>query len=129
MLNSPGSPRWLLRRSDQVAIAALVVVALLAILGWWIARGGWRGRLVEIDQAGPLNARFEVDINTADWPELMQFPGIGETLARRIVDSRLLDGPFRSVDDLRRVRGIGDTKLEAIRPYVRSLGNAKPAGS
>jgi competence protein ComEA len=114
-------PHWLLRRADQVAVAALVVVALGAMGGWWIARGGLGGRLIEIDQAQPLTARFQVDINKADWPELIQLPGIGQTLAKRIVDSRRTAGPFADQDDLRRVRGIGPKTMEQIRPYLRPM--------
>ncbi len=114
-------PRWLLRRADQIAVAALVVAALAAISGWWAYHGGWQGRLSEIDRAEPLVARFEVDINAADWPELMQLPGIGQTLAHRIVESRTIAGPFADHDDLRRVKGIGPKTLERIRPYLRSM--------
>lgn len=114
-------PHWLLRRADQGAVAALVVLALAATFGWWVSQGGWRGRLIEIDRAEPLVARFEVDINSADWPELIQLPGIGETLARRIVASRESDGPFADNDDLRRVQGIGAKTLERIRPYLRPM--------
>jgi competence protein ComEA len=114
-------PRWLLRRSDQVAVAALVAVGLAAIVGWWIAHGGWAGRLVEIDRAAPLTARFQVDINTADCPELMQLPGVGQVLAKRIVESRKTVGPFTSADDLRRVQGIGLKTFERIRPYLQAL--------
>jgi len=114
-------PRWLLRRADQVAVAALVVVALAAMGGWWMAQGGWGGRLIEIDRAEPLTARFQVDINTAEWPELVQLPGIGPTLAKRIVQSRKTEGPFADQDDLRRVRGIGPKTLEQIRPYLRPM--------
>jgi len=100
-------------------VAALAVVAILATFGWWIAQGGWSGRLTEINQGEPLTARFEVDINAADWSELVQLPGIGPTLARRIVESRQTDGPFATPDDLRRVRGIGKKVFEQIRPYLR----------
>ena len=114
-------PRWLLRRADQAAVAVLVAAALVAMVGWWIAQGGWRGRLIETDRAEQLTARFDVDINAADWPELTQLPGIGETLARRIVESRKTSGPFANHDDLRRVRGIGPKTLDQIRPYLRPL--------
>jgi len=118
-------PRWLLRRADQTAVAALVVLALATMIGWWVSQGGWRGRLIEIDRAEPLVARFEVDINAADWPELILLPGIGETLAQRIVASRESDGPFADHDDLRRVQGIGPKTLERIRPYLRPMPNAE----
>ena len=122
-------PRWLLRRADQAAVASLVITALAAMVGWWAIHGGWRGGLIEIDRAEPLTARFEVDINTADWPELLQLPGIGPTLAQRIVQSRQTTGPFADHDDLRRVRGIGPKTLEQIRPYLRPMpGRGDVAG-
>jgi len=114
-------PRWLLRRADQAAVAALVLLALAAMGGWWASHGGWRGKLIEVERAEPLAARFEVDINHADWPELIQLPGIGETLAQRIVESRQTDGPFVDHEDLRRVRGIGPKTLEQMRPYLRPM--------
>lgn len=55
-----------------------------------------------------------VDINSATEEELEDLPGIGPTLARRIILGR----PFRSVDDLRRVRGIGEARAEELRPHV-----------
>ena len=91
------------------------------MVGWWVSHGGWQGRLMEVDEVQPLTARFEVDINSADWPELLQLPGIGQTLAQRIVDSRRARGPFADHDDLRRVRGIGPKTLEQIRPYLRPM--------
>lgn len=119
MPDTSNHPRWLLRRTDQALAAAGVAAALALAIGWWFLQGGWSNRLIEIDEAQPLEARFEVDVNTAGCPELMQLPDIGPTLAHRIVESRETEGPFSSVDDLRRVRGIGPKKLEHIRPYVR----------
>jgi competence protein ComEA len=119
-------PRWLLRRADQVAVAVLVVVALAATGVWWASYGGWQGKLIEIDQAEPLTARFQVDINSADWPELMQLPGVGTTLAHRIIESRQTAGPFADNDDLRRVPGIGPKTLEQIRPYLSPTPGAPP---
>ena len=119
--SSRPTPHWLLRRADQAAVAALVLLGLASIGGWWVAHGGCRGRLVEIDRAAPLRAEFQVDLNEADWPELVQLPGIGETLARRIVESRDRDGRFLDHEDLERVRGIGPKTLYRIRPYLRPM--------
>lgn len=99
-------------------MAVLLLVGIAAVGGWWLAQRGQRGRLIEIDRAEPRVARFQVDVNRADWPELAQLPGIGETLARRIVESRGQDGPFRDHQDLRRVRGIGPKTLDDIRPHL-----------
>lgn len=111
----------LLRRLDQVAVAALVLLALTGVGAYWTAQGGFQGRQIEIDRATPQSVAFEVDINTAAWPELSVLPNIGETLARRIVESREAEGPFSDVDDLERVRGIGPRTLEQLRPYLRPI--------
>ena len=50
--------------------------------------------MIEIDRAPRETAQFQLDINEADWPEFSVLPGIGETLARRIVESRAADGRF-----------------------------------
>lgn len=118
---NPPEPRWLLRRLDQAAVGALVAVALVAMALWWISQGGLSGRLVEFERLPPRTAQFQVDINSADWPELSQLPGIGESLARRIVESREQEGPFADHQELRRVRGIGPRTLERISPYLRAM--------
>ena len=66
-----------------------------------------------------------MDLNEADWPELAQLPDIGETLARRIVESRNRDGPFLDHEDLQRVRGIGPRTLDRVRPYLRPMPEAR----
>jgi competence protein ComEA len=116
---------WVLRRADQAAAGALLAVALLAIAGYWVVRGGASGRMIEIDRSSPRNVEFQVDVNTAPWPELTAIPDIGETLARRIVESRQTDGPFIDHNDLLRVRGIGPRTLETMKPYLLPLPDAR----
>ncbi|MBN2023946.1 MAG: helix-hairpin-helix domain-containing protein [Pirellulales bacterium] len=118
-------PHWLLRRADQLGVALLVLAGLGGSIGWWFAQGGWQGRLVEFERAAPCQARFQVDLNAASWPELAQLPGLGETLARRIVASREEDGAFLDHDDLLRVRGIGPRKLDAVRPFLLPMPSAE----
>jgi competence ComEA-like helix-hairpin-helix protein len=54
-----------------------------------------------------------LDLNTASKKELQSIKGIGPVLAERIIAGR----PYRTVDDLLKVKGIGPKKLENIRPY------------
>jgi competence protein ComEA len=110
-----------LRRLDQAAIAAMTLAALVSIGLYWLAQGGLRGQLIEIDRAERYSAEFHVDINDADWPELVQLPGIGETLARRIVESRAAEGRFADHEELLRVRGVGPKTLERIKPFLRPV--------
>jgi competence protein ComEA len=106
---------------DQAAVAAITLLSLLSIGTYWLVQGGASGRLIEIDRSPRQTASFQIEINEADWPELSLLPGVGETLARRIVESRGTQGRFADVDDLRRVRGIGPKTLERIRPFLRPL--------
>jgi competence protein ComEA len=114
-------PRVLLRRIDQATVAVLVLLSLVGMGLYWVVLGGPRGELIEIDRASPLEARYLVDINSADWPEFAELPDVGETLARRIVESRAEAGEFKDHDDLKRVRGIGPLTLEKLRPYLMPL--------
>jgi competence protein ComEA len=59
-----------------------------------------------------------VNINTAGQAELELLPGIGPSLARRIIEHRTLHGAFRSVADLDKVRGIGPRTLQRLAPLV-----------
>lgn len=61
---------------------------------------------------------FPLDINKARIEELMELPGIGEKLAQRVVEYRKSHGGFRSVDELRKVRGIGEKRMERLRLLV-----------
>ncbi len=116
-----GSSPWLLRRIDQLAVAGLCAFAVVALALYWLAHGGLHGRLIEIDRIDPLAAQFQVDVNTALLPELINIPDIGDTLGQRIIDYRQQNGPFKSVDQLRHVKGIGPKTLEKIKPYLRPI--------
>ena len=71
-------------------------------------------------EAQPPGApREPIDINTAGADELVALPGIGPVTAARIIEDRQNRGPYRRVDDLLRVKGIGPKKLARIRPHVR----------
>lgn len=60
-----------------------------------------------------------VNINTAGLQELQRLPGVGPATAQKIIDYRAENGRFDSVDELEEVSGIGPTKLEKMRPFVR----------
>jgi competence protein ComEA len=61
-----------------------------------------------------------VDLNTADVAALDGLPGIGAVLAQKIVDWRTEHGRFASVDQLREVSGIGESKFAALKSKVRT---------
>ena len=71
------------------------------------------------DGAGAApSASAPVDLNTATAEQLETLPGVGPATAAAIIADRGAHGPFRSVNDLGRVRGIGDAKLAQLRDLV-----------
>jgi comEA protein len=75
--------------------------------------------------AGTLPARAAdgvVNVNTATADELVRLPGIGDAKARAILDYRKEKGAFKSVDQLREVKGIGEAALERLRPHLAIEG-------
>jgi len=60
-----------------------------------------------------------VDLNKAGIGELSTVPGIGQVMAQRIIDWREEHGPFKRVEDLMKVKGVGEKKLERLRPYIK----------
>ena len=63
---------------------------------------------------GSRPASGPIDVNTATPKELQSIKGIGPVIAERIVSGR----PYKSVDDLIKVQGIGPATLEKIRPHL-----------
>ena len=70
-----------------------------------------------------------VNINTASAAELATISGIGPAKAQAIVDHREKNGQFKTVDDLKLVRGIGDKMLEQLRPQVTVDGKPNSAAA
>jgi competence ComEA-like helix-hairpin-helix protein len=60
-----------------------------------------------------------IDINRATAKDFAKLPGVGPELARRIVAYRSKHGPFRRVQDLLAIRGIGPKKWRALKPHLR----------
>lgn len=59
-----------------------------------------------------------ISINTAGVTELTTLPGIGEVTAKRIIAWRKENGPFKSADDLQKVKGIGPKSVQKIQPLI-----------
>lgn len=64
----------------------------------------------------------KINVNTAGASELESLPGIGPARAQAIIDYRSRSGPFRTIDDLLDVPGIGAGTLEDIRDLVTIIG-------
>ena len=60
-----------------------------------------------------------LNINRATAKELDKLPGIGPVIAARIIEFRKVNGAFQSIDDLRKVQGIGASTLEKFKSKIR----------
>lgn len=68
---------------------------------------------------GPVaSAGGRVNINTADAATLQTLNGVGESTAKKIVADREANGPYKTIEDLKRVSGIGDKKFENLRDSI-----------
>jgi comEA protein len=65
-----------------------------------------------------FSGQTEVNLNTATAEQLQTLPGIGPDLAQRILDYRAENGPFKNVDGLLNVKGIGKGKLAQLRDHI-----------
>ncbi|MCS7233140.1 MAG: helix-hairpin-helix domain-containing protein [Synergistetes bacterium] len=70
------------------------------------------------DEGAQGKASKLVNVNKATVEELERLPGIGKTMAKRIVEYREKNGPFKEPSDLLKVKGIGEKKLEKIRSMI-----------
>lgn len=60
----------------------------------------------------------KININKATISELTNLPGVGESLAKRIIEYREENGKFKSIEDLKNVSGIGEKKYESLLEYI-----------
>ena len=69
-------------------------------------------------------AKSPININTATAAELESLPGIGAKTAARIIEYRQKNGPFKKVEDLMNVRGVGEKSFLKLKPQL-TLGQVK----
>ncbi len=102
-------------------IAAGVFFIGVFMAGYFFYQSFTSGGIADIDSADPLSAEFKIDINSAEWPELVAVTGIGEKTARAIIAHREQHGPFPTLEAIMDVPGIGESKLQGMKPYLLSI--------
>ena len=75
--------------------------------------------------ATPVAATAAVNLNTASSSELASLPGIGPKTAERILEYRQKNGPFKKLEELMNVRGLGEKTFLKLRPQL-TIDAAKP---
>lgn len=106
------------RRSDQIVFGTLLIVMTVLMGIHWARMSRLGTQPIELERHEARTYEFKLDINSANWVEWAQLDGIGDQLARRIVADREANGPFKGVDDLNRVPGIGGKTLDKMRPWI-----------
>ena len=106
----------------------ILPAALAVLLGIWLLwdlpalRAAWTPVEpvydIETDAVISVDGGQRLDINLAGAEDFAQLSGLGEVLAGRIVEWREEHGAFTSVEQLLQVEGIGEAKLEQLRPYI-----------
>lgn len=109
-------PRFLPRHRRLLHLIMLAMLGVLCVEWLLIARR--RPAPFTVERGLAFQTEFVIDINSANWVEWSQLEGIGPSLAHRIVAFRKVHGPFRSIEDLLKVPGIGGSKLDVIRPWL-----------
>jgi competence protein ComEA len=122
-----GGVCWGLSQGDRWFLGGCGALAILLLAAHLALRDRWGVPAIEVTSLHPREWHYSVEINSATWVEWLQLPEIGEALAHRIVDDRDERGPFRSVEDIGRVRGVGPKTLAKIRPFLRR--NADPVAA
>jgi competence protein ComEA len=122
---------WTSGPARQAAAIALAIAGAFALASSWassrpIASSDPKPADVAVGQTSDRTfepsrqprVRATININTATQGELEALPGIGPSIAQRIIQQRESKGPFTSIEDLDKVRGIGPVTIERLRPYV-----------
>ncbi len=66
------------------------------------------------------NKSTKVNINTATQTELETLPGIGTSTALKIIEYRKQNGKFNNIEDIKNVSGIGDSKFEKVKEFIKT---------
>ncbi len=122
MTESPGSSTSakILKFSRKELIATLfLITALLIGIGikytidnhWWLPE-------TKVVDTNPESIKLKIDLNRAEWYELIILPGIGEKKAKAIVEYRKSKGTFRTIEQLSEVNGIGMKTVKRIKDLV-----------
>jgi competence protein ComEA len=69
-------------------------------------------------EAGKAAVQSTVNLNTATAAQLESLPGVGPTLATRIIEHRQKNGPFKKIEELMNVKGIGEKNFLKLKPLV-----------
>jgi competence protein ComEA len=125
-------PRPAVRWQAHLLLYGLLSLALAYVLISRYLRPLVLADTISIEPALVEQVQGQIDPNTASWPELARLPGVGESLAKRIIAyrddrMRLRAGPvFKQPDDLTAVKGVGPKILQRMTPLLSFPSKPSP---
>lgn len=107
--------RWIRFLTVYCAVIVLVLFAVLVFENQYYTSNEGFDTVAEI----PVSEKvYLVNINTANTEQLCELPGIGDTLAKRIIEYRESNGPFADSRELMRVSGIGEGIFQNLKELI-----------
>ena len=105
-------------RVKSLLLSVFCTAVMLVSANQTIAAGQPADVMTVEESQSAVIAVDKINLNQADPAVLVKLPGIGPVTAQRIAEYREVNGPFKAVDDLLNIKGIGVEKLEKIRSLV-----------
>jgi competence protein ComEA len=105
-------------------LSALAIVSLLAT-----APSGVVAQTVSRAAKASTTTAGIVNINTASATDLEALPGIGAKTAARIIEYRQKNGPFKKIEELMNVRGVGEKNFLKLKPQITVTAKAEGAAA
>jgi len=114
-------------KATIIVLVSILVIVILTLIANNFLQTSQRKR--ELQQKKEIvEKKFEevrkVNINKADIETLIKIPGIGHVKAKAIIDYRGKIGKFKSLDELTKVKGIGNKTLAKLEPYLEKVGDS-----
>ena len=98
------------------ALPRLVWLALVCLLVAAASQQLRASKAPSLDEAKTTNVKL--DLNKAAAHDFALLPGVGPVLANRLVEHRIENGRYDTVDELREVKGVGERTLQRLQPWV-----------
>lgn len=104
-----------MNRKEVIALSILIFILLIInILNYAIRNSNKKSYTLMIEEE-----MRQISINIAGAEQFEMLPGIGPALAQRIVEYREKYGEFKKIEDIKKVKGIGENLFEKIKPYIK----------